>query len=77
MRISTGVVDVDKEKERLTKQQGLLTTKLQDLQSRMALPGYTDKIPQEVHEANLAKQKDLTAELEKIAESIECLSLIK
>ncbi|XP_003747487.1 valine--tRNA ligase [Galendromus occidentalis] len=71
-----GVVDVEKEKERLSKKQALLKTSLERLGSSMALPGYAEKVPQDVQEANLAKQKDLTAELERIAESIKCLTLM-
>lgn len=73
----TGVVDVEKERERLSKQSVSLSTKLQDLESQMSLPGYADNAPQKVHEANLSKQRDLIAELEKISESINGLKLIR
>ena len=42
----------------------------------MALPGYAEKVPKEVQEANLMKQKDLAAELERITESIASLQLM-
>lgn len=60
----------------MTKKQALLKTSLEKLESSMTLPGYAEKVPQEVQEANLAKQNDLTAELERIAESIKCLTLM-
>lgn len=71
-----GIVDVEKERERLSKKQSLLQSSLERLKESMTLPGYEDKVPAEVQQANLSKQTDLTAELDRIAATIEGLKLM-
>ncbi|OQR80180.1 valine--tRNA ligase-like [Tropilaelaps mercedesae] len=72
-----GVVDPAKEKERLSKKEITLKQSLDRLKESMAITGYADKVPKEVQRVNLEKCHDINEELERITDSIRCLTLME
>lgn len=69
-----GLIDVEKEKTRIT---GLVEKKrlqLVKLQESMVVPNYADKVPASVQEANKDKEIELEAELQQLDSAFATLS---
>jgi len=71
-----GLVDPEKEKERLAKKVAVLEQSLGKLQVSMSLPDYDVKVPADVRQANSEKVVDINLELTRLQESISTLSLM-
>jgi valyl-tRNA synthetase len=74
-----GVIDVNKEIERLRGKRSKLEGPLNKLKDFMSTEDYSSKVPVDVQEANCQKLKSLEAELQRVDEAVEgikklCLS---
>lgn len=69
----SGLVDMDKELARLSKQQTALEKDVDGLTSRLAAPGYKDKAPAAVVEKAEAELADKREQLKTVADSIESI----
>ncbi|EFN58150.1 hypothetical protein CHLNCDRAFT_141931 [Chlorella variabilis] len=66
----SGVLDAAKELEKLSKREGEAVGKLDQLQRKMALPGYQDKTPEDIKALELERVVKMEAELEAIRHHI-------
>jgi len=68
-----GMVDAEKEKARLTKQQEKLGKEIEKLSGRLDSPGFAGKAPEAVVEKARQELADLVAQAEKVKESLMAL----
>lgn len=69
----SGLVDMDKELARLSKQQGTLEKDVEGLDARLSAPGYKDKAPPAVVEKAEAELADKREQMKTVTESIDSM----
>ena len=69
----SGLVDLDKELARLSKQQGVLEKDVEALSTRLSAPGYKDKAPAAVVAKAQAELTDKTEQLKTVNDSLESI----
>jgi valyl-tRNA synthetase len=69
-----GLIDIDKETERLAKSLGEVETELERVQKRLQNRGFVDKAPVEVREKEMSRREELGERAAKIRARIEALS---
>jgi len=69
----SGLVDMDKELARLSKQQAVLQKDVDGLDSRLSAPGYKDKAPPAVVQKAEAELDDKRVQLATVSDSIESI----
>jgi len=72
-----GLVDPDKETERLSKKLSQLSSTLEKLTAQMSLADYATKVPADVQAANTAKSAQLRAEMESLERGVQQLRLME
>jgi len=70
----SGLIDKDKELERLTRQEGKLRTESEKLRGRLEGKGFVDKAPEKVVEKAREELRELESQLAKVVEGIAKLS---
>ena len=68
-----GLIDVDKEVAKLTKNLEMLKKNLDTLEKKMAMPTYATKVPEAVRNADKEKHDSLHSQVKQIGEGIEKL----
>jgi valyl-tRNA synthetase len=69
----SGLIDPEKERQRLTKQQNKLQTEIQKLAGRLQSKGFADKAPPEVVNKAKAELAELEEQASKVERSLEAL----
>lgn len=69
----SGLIDPEKERARLTKQQGKLAIEIEKLAGRLKSKGFVDKAPAAVVDKAKAELKELENQAEMVAKSLEAL----
>uniref|UniRef100_A0A182UYH9 Valine--tRNA ligase n=1 Tax=Anopheles merus TaxID=30066 RepID=A0A182UYH9_ANOME len=71
-----GLIEVDKEIEKMTKKQEALQQTIAKLQQAMAVPNYANKVPEDVRKANVEKLDQSKVEIERLSSAIDTLKLM-
>lgn len=71
-----GLIDPQKELEKLGKKEELLTGTIQKLKQAMVASDYETKVPAEVQKLNQEKLVNNEGELERLAEAMQTLKLM-
>lgn len=72
-----GMIDIDKEMEKLEGKKDTLGKQLKKLQEAAAAPTYTEKVPEEVRIKNQEKMTQLSTEMERLTTALATMSTIK
>ncbi|XP_058116915.1 valine--tRNA ligase [Anopheles ziemanni] len=71
-----GLIEVDKEIEKMTKKRETLTQTIAKLQQAIAVPNYASKVPEDVRKANQEKLDQSKVEIERLAAAMDVLKLM-
>lgn len=71
-----GLIEVDKEIEKMNKKQESLTQTVTKLQQAMAVANYASKVPEDVRKANQEKLEQSKVEIERLTAAIDTLKLM-
>jgi len=72
-----GLVEIDKELERLEKERENLENEIKRVESKLNNPGFVNKAPEEVVEKERKKKQDYSDMLQKVEQRLEMLSKLK
>ena len=70
---AAGLVDFKAEVDKLLKKRGLVAKALEGLEKKMSIPGYEEKVPAEVRQANQDKLDDMKSQMTEMDSAIAML----
>ena len=71
-----GIIDAEKEVEKLEKKKTLLNSQYEKLIKATQVPGYEQKVPENIRSANAVKCEQTKKEIERLIDAVSALKLI-
>ena len=71
-----GIIDAEKEVEKLEKKKTLLNSQYEKLIKATQVPGYEQKVPENIRTANAVKCEQTKKEIERLVDAVSALKLI-
>jgi valyl-tRNA synthetase len=68
-----GLIDLDKERERVNKEIGRKEKEAKGMEAKLANPSFVDRAPREVVEQTRARHDELMGEITKLQETLKAL----